>query len=197
MNVYVSRNMAYKFFAPFGNQKSVRLMQDKNGNLAWFQSAKDFYRISFRIGKFVKKSKQETKGLFREIKYNTPLLYKGELYFYFFYKKSKPSNAWIKRPQIITSGQMLKQLFPKKKNMTLKLFALYGEDKNKVLNCLWVLYEKEKEIFSIYAFQDNPQKFPEKTMLSEICLGESFSDMSGKKFFLHTEKKELCICTLS
>ena len=89
MEIYTSRNMAYNFFAPFGNQKSIRLMQNINGKLAWFQSAEDFYRVSYQIGKFVKKSKQETKGLFREIKYNTPLLYKGELYFYFFYKKKQ------------------------------------------------------------------------------------------------------------
>ncbi len=195
MNVYVSRNMAYKFFAPFGNQKSVRLMQDKNGNLAWFQSAKDFYRISFRIGKFVKKSKQETKGLFREIKYNTPLLYKGELYFYFFYKKSKPSNAWINRPEVITRGQMIKQLFPRQKNLKLKLFAIRRKEKNhKLLNYLWVLYDKEQMIFFINAFQNAPKyRNPEKYAWQEIKLEESFFDMYGRKFFLHTEKEELCI----
>lgn len=195
MNVYVSRNMVYNFFFFFGNQKSIRLMQDIQGNLAWFHSSGDFYRISLRVGEFIIKSKKEVKGIFHEIKYNTPLLYQGELYFYRFYKKIRPTNAWITRPEIITEGQMLKQLFPGKKNLKLKLFAIRSKDKKlKLQNYLWALYENDQMIFFIHAFQDGPKYCnPEEYNWYEVRLDESFFDMYGRKFFLHTHKEELCI----
>lgn len=195
MDAYVSRNMAYNFFEKFGNLKSVRLTQDTKGNLAWVQSDKEIYRISYRVGEFIEKSRKEAKGRFREIKYNSPLLYHGELYFYRHYNKTHPTNAWINRPEIISCGKMLKQLFSQKKNLELKLFAIRRKDTGlKLLNYLWALYEKGNMIFFIHAFQNGlKESNPEECGWHEIRMGESFYDTEGRKFFLHTEKEELCI----
>lgn len=199
MDIYLSRNAAYIFFEKLGNLKSVRLAQDKKGNLAWIQSDKKMYRISYRIGEFIEKSKKEARGFFCKIKYNTPLLYRGELYFYRHYNKSHPTNAFIKRPEIILCGEMVKQLFPQKTNLELKLFAIRHKDTGlKLLNYLWVLYENGNMIFSIYAFQNASKEGNVKEYgWHEIQLGQSFYDTEGRKFFLHTEKNELRICQIN
>ena len=191
MDAYVSRNMAYNFFEKFGNLKSVRLTQDQKGNLAWVQSDKEIYRISYRVGEFIEKGRKEAKGRFREIKYNSPLLYHGELYFYRHYNKIHPTNAWINRPEIISCGKMLKQLFPQKKNLELKLFAVRRKDAGlKLLNYLWVLYENGNMIFFIHAFQNGSKESnPEEYGWHEIRMGESFTTRKAANSFSIPKKK--------
>lgn len=196
VNVYLNRNYAKKFFSTFGNIQSVRLGQNKNGELAWIHSCAQVARISRKPKQCEEVSKQDAVR-FRSIAPNTSFIYEGRLYLYKLVRTK--TNACIVSLDIISCGRWLRYLFPKAKNISYKFFAVIpkklpvGQDEAQPINYIWVLYSGNEILTNMFVFQ-NGEKYssPADYTWKELNIGDSFK-YGAQVFFLHTEKNEPCI----